>query len=83
MLDSLDPAKVLQDLGEDAILLCREKAGEFCHRRLVTAWLEESLGIEVPEWGYSPAQRPVEKAPEKKPESKPPTSPQALQMSLF
>ena len=49
ILDKLDPQKVYEDLGEDAILLCWEGSGKFCHRRLVAAWLEEILGIEVAE----------------------------------
>ena len=52
VLSRLDPQKVLEDLGDDAILLCWEKPGEFCHRRLVAEWLEEALGIEVPELGF-------------------------------
>ncbi len=31
------------------VLLCFEKSGEFCHRRLVAKWLEQRLGIVVPE----------------------------------
>ena len=50
ILDRLDPRKVYQELGEDAILLCFEKPGEFCHRRLVAEWLEKALGVEIPEW---------------------------------
>lgn len=73
VLDRLDPAKVIQDLGEDAILLCWEKPGEFCHRRIVAAWLEENLGIEVPEWGSAPTAEKV----------RPPPEPGATQMSLF
>ena len=38
-------------LGKDVVLLCHEKAGEFCHRRLVADWLNRELGIEVPELG--------------------------------
>lgn len=49
ILDRLDPKKVYKELGQDAILLCWEKPGEFCHRRVVARWLEEKLGIEVPE----------------------------------
>lgn len=49
VLDLLDPKEVLRDLGEDAVLLCYEKPGQFCHRRLVAEWLEEKLGIEVKE----------------------------------
>jgi hypothetical protein len=46
----LDPRTVALDLGDDAILLCYEKPGEHCHRRLVADWLEMELGIQVPEW---------------------------------
>jgi len=38
-------------LGEDAILLCWENSGVFCHRRLVAEWFEEELGVSVPEVG--------------------------------
>ena len=38
-------------LGKDVVLLCHEKAGEFCHRMLVADWLNRELGIEVPELG--------------------------------
>jgi len=48
-LSKTAPEKVLQDLGEEAILLCYERPGEFCHRRLVAKWLETELGIGVPE----------------------------------
>jgi len=49
-LSRLDPRKIYHDLGEDAVLLCHEAPGKFCHRRLVAAWLEDNLGIEVPEF---------------------------------
>jgi uncharacterized protein YeaO (DUF488 family) len=48
-LSKTTPEKVLKDLGEEAVLLCYEKPGQFCHRRLVAGWLEEALGIVVPE----------------------------------
>ena len=51
ILDRLDPIKVFEDLGQDAVLLCWERSGEFCHRLLVAEWLEENLGIEVKELG--------------------------------
>ena len=59
ILDRLDPRQVYEDLGEDAILLCWEPPGGFCHRRLVAAWLEEHLGVEVPELpaNYHPEQK--------------------------
>jgi hypothetical protein len=49
ILNNLDPQKVFDDLGEDAILLCWEASGKFCHRRLVAEWLEKHLGVNVPE----------------------------------
>lgn len=49
VLNRLDPKKVYKDLGDDAILLCWEKPGDFCHRRIVAEWLENELGIIVPE----------------------------------
>lgn len=49
VLDVLDPKEVYEELGEDAILLCWEKPGDFCHRRLVAEWLEKALGITIGE----------------------------------
>jgi hypothetical protein len=49
ILDKLDPRKVFADLGKEAILLCWEAPGKFCHRRLVAEWLEKHLGVDVPE----------------------------------
>ena len=47
-LSKLDPQKVYNDL-DGKILLCHEPSGEFCHRRLVARWLEDSLNVKVPE----------------------------------
>ena len=49
VLNKLNPKEVYEDLGEDAILLCWEGAGKFCHRRIVAKWLEDSLGIKIEE----------------------------------
>ena len=49
ILDRLDPRQVYEDLGPDAVLLCWEPPGVFCHRRLAAEWLEERLGVKVPE----------------------------------
>lgn len=49
VLNKLDPQQVYTELGEDAVLLCWEKSGDFCHRHIVADWLEERLGIEVDE----------------------------------
>ena len=58
VLDRLNPKKVIAELGEDAILLCWEKPGEFCHRRLVAAWLNEKLEMEIPEYNYLSEEEP-------------------------
>ena len=36
--------------GRDCALLCYEKPGDFCHRRLIADWLQKSLGITVDEY---------------------------------
>lgn len=38
----LNPNDILKELGEDAVLLCYEKPGDFCHRHLVSQWLNEN-----------------------------------------
>ena len=53
ILAKLDPRQVYEELGPDTILLCWEKFNASCHRRLVGEWLEQSLGIIVPEFGHS------------------------------
>jgi hypothetical protein len=50
-LDKLDPMQVIRDLGGDNfILLCWEPPGEFCHRRVVAAWLRKHIGVLVEEF---------------------------------
>ena len=49
VLDVLDPHQVYDDL-KDKVILCWEKPGEFCHRRIVAEWIKDKLGIEVPEY---------------------------------
>lgn len=52
VLDKLDPHSVYSELGEDAVLLCFEKCTpvvkEFCHRHLVSSWLNEA-GYDIDE----------------------------------
>ena len=48
VLAKLDPRKVAEVL-EGKVLLCWEADPAGCHRRLVAEWLQENLGIEVPE----------------------------------
>ena len=51
VLDLLDAAQVLGDLGGDNfVLLCWEAPGEFCHRRVVAVWLQKELGLVVEEF---------------------------------
>ena len=51
-LAQLDPAQVVADLGDGAIVLCWENFNVRCHRRLVAEWLERALAIEIPEVGH-------------------------------
>lgn len=51
-LDALDPQVVFDSLGDNTVMLCWESPGVFCHRRAVAQWLESSLGIVIPEFGF-------------------------------
>jgi hypothetical protein len=65
-LDSLDPKQVAEDLGPNAIILCWESFNVRCHRRLVAEWLEEKLGIVVPELDHERAESlPFDQQPSK------------------
>src|SRR5438132_6315176 len=55
-LEALDAKQVAEDLGPNTILLCWESFNVRCHRRLVAEWLEEKLGIVVPELGHERAE---------------------------
>lgn len=46
------PEQILNDLPENAILLCYEKSGDFCHRRIVAKWIEQEMGIAIKELDY-------------------------------
>ena len=48
-LNNLNAAKVYQELGNDAILLCWERPNKFCHRHIVAEWLSNSLNIQITE----------------------------------
>lgn len=47
ILAPLDPLQVYEDLGDNAILLCYESPGKFCHRHLVSNWFFNNLNIKV------------------------------------
>jgi len=67
ILARLDPAQVAADLGEGAVMLCWEGPGLRCHRRWVADWLEDALGIVVPELGFDRGDIPrFEELPAKK-----------------
>jgi uncharacterized protein (DUF488 family) len=55
LLSGLDPLQTVEDIASltghagEVALLCYEKPGELCHRRLVAEWLHEKTGMEVEE----------------------------------
>jgi len=56
ILNGLDPHKCYAELetiseGNDIVLLCYEKEGQFCHRHIVAEWFRRTLKIEVIELG--------------------------------
>ena len=62
ILDRLDPGAIRDRLlgyGAIPVMLCWEAAhdchvgGKWCHRHLAALWLEDRLGIEVPEVAFS------------------------------
>jgi len=56
VLDRLDPMQVIREMGGDNfILCCWEPPGEFCHRRVVAAWLRKRTGMLVEE--FNPTKR--------------------------
>ena len=48
VLAHLDPEEVYRD-ADDSVLLCYEDNQDFCHRHIVSAWLELFLGVDVNE----------------------------------
>ena len=46
---NITPKKIVEELGENAVLLCWCKKGAFCHRRLLARWFEEELNMHIPE----------------------------------
>jgi uncharacterized protein YeaO (DUF488 family) len=49
ILNKLNPQEIYDELGENAVLLCYEKSHVFCHRHVVSKWLEKNLGIRLTE----------------------------------
>jgi hypothetical protein len=50
ILNKLD-ANEIYEKYKDSVLLCWEKIGEFCHRRIVAEWIYEETGNVVEEYG--------------------------------
>jgi len=48
-LNCLNPEDTIKALGKNAILLCWEKPGLFCHRHLVAEWLKKTTDTIVEE----------------------------------
>jgi hypothetical protein len=59
LLCKLDPAELFESLGANAVILCWESPGVFCHRRRVAQWFESELGVIVPEFGFDRAAYPA------------------------
>jgi hypothetical protein len=51
-LSKLDAERIVKSLPENPVLLCYEAHNDWCHRRMVAEWLENEMGIVVPEWGF-------------------------------
>lgn len=52
VLSKLNPNQVLEELGDNAVMLCYEKPGDFCHRHLVANWLKTNTGVDVEEVNF-------------------------------
>jgi len=50
ILYRLNPLEIYE-VHKESVLLCWEKIGEFCHRRIVASWIEEETGNVVEEYG--------------------------------
>lgn len=48
VLKRLDPHRIHEALGDDAVLLCYEKVTDVCHRHYVREWMSEN-GINIVE----------------------------------
>lgn len=56
-LAKLDPEKIAAKLGDNAVLLCWERPGVKCHRRIVADFFADQLGLCVDELGLGPLPR--------------------------
>ena len=49
VLEKIDIENLLKKLGDNAVLICYEKPGDFCHRHLFAEYLKEKISLEVVE----------------------------------
>ena len=49
VLNKVNPNEVLRKLGDNAVMLCYEKVGDFCHRHLIADWLMRNTNAKVQE----------------------------------
>ena len=49
VLSKLNPEKVVEELGDGAVMLCYENPKDFCHRHLIADWIVKNTGVEVEE----------------------------------
>lgn len=47
---NLDPKEVFAAIPNGTILLCYEKPGDFCHRRILAKWLGDANNTTIREW---------------------------------
>lgn len=58
MLDSINVRNVFAFIaryakGRDIVLLCYEKAGAFCHRRILAQWVLDNYGYDIKEFSFN------------------------------
>src|SRR5690554_3546634 len=66
LLENMDMERFRFDLtvisesegGKDIALLCYEKPGDFCHRRIFADWMKEKTGYDIKEYGYIEKKEP-------------------------
>lgn len=49
-LNTLNKDSICKYLGNNIILICYEKSGDFCHRHTLARWLMDNFCVEVIEW---------------------------------
>ena len=62
ILKELNPEEIYQIL-DNSILLCYEDSNQFCHRHIVAAWLELSLGVQIDEVAMNKGKMEIQQKP--------------------